>query len=373
MSVVNQEAGRRLLETPMTRKQFLALGSLGVLVLLGGLRWGTSIDDDGVQVDELSNFTIHPGWLEKDTRAPFIDSNLENKGHFKWMRETIFTSPLLMDLTMDYFKYLDQALEKKQRLRLGDMIEYAYSSACNKIEEKYGKDIVSRTSLNLEAMRTGLFAFTATVTPWFSEDDMKAFGVDLKGKKVVDYYWDGNGLGRVVFPSLFVNHEHDISEKLSNKEGLPDRVNGQDRTLHFANHLLLIFNYLYSNYFNLKTHKRMPTLLKLIVNWCGSDSAYDRGRVLSWLAGRAYELKALLDLESWPLPFIRGREDISDGPFDFRVGNDLEGNELGAETAIAFIKTLISKEDGSQVNKILEELNNQKFQDGGTEPKLPDF
>lgn len=52
------------------------------------------------------------------------------------------------------------------------------------------------------------------------------FGVDLKGKKVVDYYWDGNGLGRVVFPSLFVNHEHDISEKLSNKEGLPDRVNG---------------------------------------------------------------------------------------------------------------------------------------------------
>lgn len=372
MSVTRQEAGWRLLETPMTRKQFLVLGGLATLALLGGLQWGTSIDD-GVQAEEISNFTIYPGWLENNTRAPFIDSNLENKGHFNWMRETIFTSPLLMDLTTDYFKYLNQALEKKQRLRLGDMVGHAYSSARNKIKEKYGESTDPRTSLNLEAMHVGLFAFTAAATAWFNEGDIKAFGVDLKGKKVVEYYWDENGLGRVVFPTLFVNYEHDISEKLSNKEGLPDRVNGQDRTLHFANHLLLIFNYLYSDYFNLKTHKRMPTLLKTVVNWCGGNSVYDRGRVLSWLAGRAYELKALLDPESWPFPFVRGREDIPDGPFDFRVENDFEGNELGAETAIALIKALTGTENDTQINKILEELNNPKFLDGGTEPKLSGF
>lgn len=117
----------------------------------------------------------------------------------------------------------------------------------------------------------------------------------------------------------------------------------------------------------------MPILLKSIVNWCGGDSVYNRGRVLSWLAGRTYELKALLDLESWPLPFIRGREDIPDGPFDFRVGNDLQGNELGVETAIAFIKVLIGRENDIQIGKILQELNNPKFFDEETEPKLPDF
>lgn len=356
-----------MLDVKMTRSQFMALtGVVAVSALSGLWQWGTSIDED-VSLKKISDFPISPGWLESRTKAPFIDSNVANRGHFEWMRETIFVNPLLTDLTKDYFKYLNENLEKRQRLSLGDMISYTYENALKKMRQKYkGLQIDPETTLPLEAMHAGLFAFAAVTTPWFSEKDMNVFGVDLGGRSVVDYYWDDNGLARHVFPMVFVDNKNRIGEAVSKRNGVPERANGQDRVGHFASHLLLTFNYLYSNHFNLSTHKRIPKAISWIVNWRGGDSIYNKARALSWLAGHAYELKALSDLDSWPLPFIKNRKDVTDGLFDPRVNADLDGNTLGAETGIALYKTLVY---GKSFDHILKELNS-RFLELGEEPQL---
>lgn len=342
----------------LDRRDFLKTGmevmGIGALVSILGVDLAFKTSDRWPILREAGK-EIYPGWIEAGITSPFIQ---RDKGHFYWLKEAVFTNPALTDLTRDYYNYLLINQKEKKRLNLGDALSYGVGSAYRKLKDIDKSKVSTKTSTKFEALHAGIVVFAVGFMTWFKKSDLIRLGVPLDGyKDLFDFYQGKNGIARNVYPQLFV-------KRGQKEQALGKELNtGQDRAVHFAQHLLLVFEYLYSKRFNLNEHEQMPFLLEKIL-WLFSKSE-DKARALSYIVGKSYEYAALLSPDNWLYPG-RDQEDIVEGPFDPMVDEDYKANKLGSETGIALI-------DANSVDKVIQifhELNSDSYHDFNTEPVL---
>lgn len=195
---------------------------------------------------------FYPGWIEADIQSPFIQ---KEKGHFYWLREAVLVNPALTTLTKDYFSYLEKNRKAGTRLSLGTAVAFSMDNAQKLLGDAAKSRIDPRTNVSLESIHLGAIAFAAGFMPWFDESDLARIGVKIDSdKSAVDYFESKDGLQTVTYPKLFATGEERLNT--DNPEG------GQDRAAHFAQHLLLTFEYLYSGKYHLAEHDTMPNFLR---------------------------------------------------------------------------------------------------------------
>ncbi|MDP3988092.1 MAG: hypothetical protein Q8P80_03015 [Candidatus Levybacteria bacterium] len=262
---------------------------------------------------------IFPGWIEKGISKPFIQ---KEKGHFPWLSEAVFNNPILYEGTRDFMSFLNENKKQGKRLSLTEALLYPIEKMNQRFSNFDKSKISNKINPEDESLRVAIFVFAAGFMPWFSEAELENFGVNLAGYKDKDDYFVGQkGVERNVFPKLF-------------KDLQSGRViNGQDRAVHFAQHLLIVFEYLYSNYAGLKEHELMPPLLKVSIDLTSDGTLPGKAMALSGLLGLGWEYLSLLDAKNLP---IFASAEIEEGPFDAQVSADYKANRLGARTAIAF-------------------------------------
>lgn len=351
----------------------LGVGASALGLTAGGValaRWASQIPDRNPKEENRSDYIIFPGWIEQKVTAPFLQSD---KGHFFWMREAIFNNPLVLEATQDFFAYLTRNWRLGKRVRLGDALFYCMDKAQSLLDANW-QAVSPETNRVLEAVHLGLFAFAAGTTAnekWFTKEDLERFGIDVEDKSIAEYFWAKDGLAVVVFPKLF-GAGQDVQTETIQKI----HQEGQDRTIHFANYLLLTFEYLYSKLYGLHEHETMPNGTKKLVDFFGKGSREQEARALALITGLAYELQATLDnpLENMPVLkeiFGKGGE-IVEGMFDNMVWADLKANRLGTEAAILlfYLINLVKSLNDKLLQKLFDDLNDPRFSHFETDPKL---
>lgn len=337
-----------LINRKISRRDLIKYGILGLTLPVAGSQ-ALSIPDR--QLPEEKEEGIFPGWIESEIRTNnFI--NYKN-GHFDWLKDAVNSDPLLLHLTRDYFTFLVEKQKEGKRLELSEALMHPIRQANEIFTKAQGSvRIDPRTNTTLEAIHAGLFVFAAGFNNWWSENELKNFGVPIeKYKGVNDFFWGRDGIGTAVYPMLFTaNGRRDID---GNSAEFGYRyISGQDRSVHFAQHALLAFEYLYSKNFDLNEHKSIPNFLRAYINLSSRDSE-DQAKTFSDAVGKLYEFSGLKDLNSWPLP---GKDpaEINEGIFDPEVGNDILANKLGAKTGVELFKMALTgqKIDGSFENAV---------------------
>lgn len=348
------------LEDPIGRRELLGNAVKGGVVLLTAGATGTAVGlfTPERRTGKEEGFDLYHGCFEDRTGAKFIDPN--NRGHFPFLREAILNNPRLSDLTKDYYTYLEDNLRRKQRISLGDAFNFAVTSADKKLKDIDPAKIKPGTNPLLESLHAGLFAFAAGFMPWFSTADLKQIGVNLKSYEHSSTFFQA--LGEYVYPRLFTRE--DI------KEDPTDLESGQDRSIHFAQHQLLTFEYLYSKRFELGLEKSVPLVLQsyVFLMSLGSSTAME-AKAFSQGIGLGWEYFGLRNIENWPI-FGRKIEDIREGPFEAMVGADYKGNELGASEGINLFYLAIAGEPLEAITSSIEKLNDPKFHRFETNPEL---
>lgn len=344
---------KRLLITPATRREFGLLAGASGLGFVGGVNFLRTTERVPLLKEE--DKTIFPGWIEANTSQKFIQ---QDKGHFYFLREAILNNPLLMELTQDYFQYFNSNLSQGKRLDLGEALSQAIESSHKKLTVMEKQKISSKSDLVLESVHAGLFVFAVGfVGQWWEASDLNKFGVSLEGyKNAADYLNGTNGLLTNVYPNLFV------------KEGFKRENDGPDRAVHFAQHLLITFEYLYSKGFKLGLDESLPNLLKFLVFASSDKSLDDQARSFSKWVGIAWEYSTLSDLNNWPV--ISKKNDITEGPFDPMVEADYKANQLGAEAAVMLFNILKKEASIEQIISVVKGLNDKRFYGFETEPAI---
>ena len=336
-----------VLDLRLTRGEFLKI--LGAAVVLGAVGAGLklSFDKDRQAIQKEEGKDVFPGWIEADLKSPFIQ---EDKGHFKFLREAVFSNPIIKEATREYFGYLNENLKAGKRIGLGDALKKAIELAQDKLSSKDPSKISDKVKLNLESLHAGLFVFAAGFMTFFETEDLEELDVLPKGVKSAEEYFSGkNGIQTKVYPRIIKdgkNHEEMFA-------------NGQDRAVHFAQHLFITFEYLYSELFKLGINEKMPSYLKFLVKALGGGDVKKRAKVFSWLTGVLYEVSSLSESKNRPVLTFLGvkTEGIKEGIFEPTVNYDLEANKFAAKTAIEIMTQVLNN---GQIGDIFEELNSQE-------------
>lgn len=346
------------------RRGFLALAGSSLLAAGGLAAYTPEKPPVSQKLEKPTISEIFPGWIEKKIKSPFIRLD---KGHFHWLKEAVFNNPLLLDSTRDFFSYLNENLQAGHRLGLGEMLSQAIALSRKRLNTIKSSNFDVRVNPDLEAVYAGAITFAASLNPWFSAGDLRKFGVPLRDSPypVPEYFWGQDGLGARVLPGLF-GVENGFPEGEVTEYSEPSQT-GQDRTVHFAQHLLITFTYLYSRHHNLGEHQSIPSILRIPIAFRGENSPIKEAQIFSYWAGRLYEFSALGRSESWPIPGIRNQGQIPDGPFDLMVEADYKGNRLGALAAVALWVRILN---GQSIDPVLQELNDPRFSRFETEPRL---
>lgn len=367
----------RFLNTRISRKEGLIGAGLLGLTAVFGRDWALHTPERNRTEDLLQqSFDIFPGWLEKGT-GKFIDPDPANKGHAHWFSETLFATPSLVEISARFIKYLEKCRAVQRRLAPGEVLDRVYEMT---EDLEHSELLISKkTTSPLERMHAALYGLVAGHNPWFKEEEIQKLGVNLQGKSASTYYWQEDGVGTVVSPFLFGVPDNGRDKALL-ATGYSPRYRGQDRFVHFAHHLLLTFIYLYSRHFNLQEHLLIPRFLKAAISLKGG-SLENQARTFSDLIGKLYEISNILpfmaisgeprvnfdNFQNWPVPFVRGIDDIEEGMFDTMVEADYKANRLGAETAIVLFRRLLRQQS---LTPVIDELNDGKFAHLETEPIL---
>lgn len=356
----------QLMGVKATRGEFMImLAALGITGTAGVIFLLKAQGRKRLETGESSSFEIYPGWIE----ASIDEKNFVNfeRGHSDWLKAAVFSNPPLFALTSDYYRFLLKSQEKGKRLTLGEALCHSIAQAHDAFREA-GKylEVDQNANLGLEATRLGILAFAAgfMASDWWKLEDLEKLGVPKQRlKNVNDFYWGENGLARDVFPKLFTSSgERETEPKKANTY---EAISGQDRAVHFAQHLAITFEYLYSKQYGLLEEESIPNLAKLYVGYSSSGSIEANARAFSDGIGRFYEVSALKKASNWP--FGRDRRKIVEGPFDLEVDSDYKGNRLGAEAAIALFSRLARNQS---IEPVLEELSDPRFQYTTSEPVL---
>lgn len=310
---------------------------------------------DRPEIKEDENYDFNPGWIEARTKAKFIDP--DNDGHLPFLREAVINNPVLKDLTKEYFGYFNENLEKKQRIGLGDALYKAVEMTHEKLKNTDPSKINPKTNLILESMHAGLFVFAAGFMPWFSTDNLKEIGVNMGAYNTsFDYF---SALWKDVYPKLFAKKE--IEKDPTNLE------TGQDRAVHFAQHLLLTYEFLYSRRFNLNIETSVPFLLK------GYDFVMSEGNYLtedyrlrkeapifSQGLGLGWEYSNLFDGKNWPF-FGPTIDEIREGPWDLSVDADYKGNGAGASAGADLFHRSVTGESLDIIISVMKRFNDKRY------------
>ena len=288
-----------------------------------------------------SRYIIEPGWLERNIREPFIQSD---RGHFRFLREGILNNAIVASTTSDFFQYLLENKERGNRLTLGEMLESAFSISTEKLRSIDKKDISPslRDNLPIEAAHIAMYALAGGLgTSWWSERDLNKLGVSIKGYEDVNsFYWHTTGLGTIVFPEIYGVDNFKVDRHLTDHNRSPI-YGGADRAVHVGQHMFIVFSYLYAKHFNLPDQETMPAALKLWMKKHGNGKGVDEVRSLPRIIGRAYEASTTRKgITKW---FEDRNERITEGFLDEMVHLDLEANELGAKIGIDIWERVINE------------------------------
>lgn len=345
--------------SPLPRRNFFKIGlALSLAWKAATIPVSASLltppKDNNRRPDHTSSLSVFPGWIEDSVTSPFFTTD---KGHFTWLRLAVRNNQPITNLVKDFFQVLRQKEQEGYRFGLGE----AFSYLVDKAHQQLGIDD------SVEAVHAASVALAFCFNDKMSLFDLQSVGVSLKEyKDVMDFFWNpASGLGRKTFPKLFGLTGRAL-EFAQAKLGNDPKLTGQDRTMHFANHFLLVFEYLYSRHFGLQEHNSIPYFLKMRLLF--SSSAEEAARIFSNTAGELYEWSGLTDMKNWPIPFIgQDRRKIGEGVSDYMVGADLKGNQLGMEAAIVVWQRLIN---GQPLEPVFKELDDPRFSRLETEPKF---
>lgn len=321
---------------------------------------------------ESSSFSLFPGSIEKKIDGPFMNASpgqkngRENGGHGPWMLEAVTKNPLLLSLTKDFVQYAYDELSRGRRLKLGTALAYSIGGARAALTKLDKSQISPRTNLDIEVIHHGIFPVAILATPWFNKQDLELFGfpknVLEENRFLKNIYWDEQRIGRDGFPRLFGNG-------ITDPPGKAPHNSGEDRMMHFVNHLLITFVYRYSSHYGLHEHTTIPLGLRALIlkgRLLGNFRSHeDEALFFSEKVGGAYELSNLKDTKNWPI--INPVEQISEGPFDPMAESDYKANRLGEITAIALFLRAFNYRS---LDPVFEELNDPKFADFRTLPHL---
>jgi len=313
---------------------------------------------------ESGDFTLYPGWMETNITSPLIQAD---QGHFAWLREAVFANPLVQGLTKVFFNYLEGQRDNNRRLTMGEALSHTIGQAAQSLDQIARDKISPQTNMSLETVHLGVTVLAAGFITWFNPAQLKTLGISLTGfRSVSDYFWNRKkGLGTIVFPRLFGLDESQLGSMPNIGDEEEPRFTGEDRSLHFSQHLLLGIEYFYSRFFHLGEHDSIPFVLKLLMSFGQTEA--DRARILSDKTGYFYELSSLRNRKNWPIPFVRWSNVIGEGIFDSMVKADYKGNRLGVETAIELWHRTAS---GLSIAPVMDELTNPKFTNIRTSPAL---
>lgn len=339
----------RLSHPGITRRHFMVgAGALGATGVVFSNPLVSIFTQDESTRKELSE-TISPGWIEAKIQPPFVQVD---KGHFHFLREAVLTNPMLHELTTDFFSYLRQNKEMGNKLGLGDTLGYVLLKTQERFKFLDKNQISAKSELGIEILHAASFVFAAGFMPWFSEKDLRSFGVTLKeGQKVGDYFMDNkDGVVMNVMPGLFLKKE------------LSEGGQGRDRVIHFAQHFFLGSEYLYAG---LTGSSFINPQLKLLVIKNGSDNLVKNAREFSEWMGVGWEYSNLTDLRNWP-----PNANIAEGPFDPMVNADYKANELGVNTAIGLFRCSYNGESIDMIIEKSKRLNNKMYEKFEAKPTV---
>lgn len=343
----------------VSRRVFLLTGIAGLTA--GTTAAGLSYPENQPPL-ESNGYGIFPGWIENNVGEKFIQAQ---DGHFRWFREAVFQNPVVLETTKKFISHLMDNWQSRKRVELGTSLAFALTLAEKEIRESR-LSFNSNSNYQLEALHVATLVFAAGFTGgWFTKEELRKLGFTIDDKTGLgEYFWDKErGVGTVVFPKLFgIDREEPVAE-----DGKTKKVHfgGQDRTIHFAHHLLTSFVYMYSKYYGLSLHKSMPGIIRAITSAVKNDSTQSDTIVLSEVLGRVYEFMRIFHPDN--LPFGKNGDEITDGAFDNMVEADYKGNRFGTEVAIEIFRRCI---DGELIDPVLEELNDERFSRFEEEPRL---
>lgn len=368
-AIVTETTETPKLKRGLTRRQLIAGGSA---VALGAVlkadwdlfsylgqetrKWALETPKKPSQQVLIDNNLIYPGWIERRIESPLLQSNY---GYLRWLTEAVNNNPELLNLTRIYYQALESRWQNSQRFELGEALFSAmYAGQLFMNQPGVDRLIVASTRFNreIEATHLGVLLFGAGFTPWFNLDQLKKMGMSKervdKYPTGVQFYWAEDGFARKTYPQIF-------SAPLLKDLDFPPKYSGQDRTGHFAGCMLLTFEYLYSNYFNLSEHKYTPNPLRLMLDTARFFGHYpylkDEALQFTLLSGLIHEILGLRisgNRRFWD------RENVYEGILDSMVEADLKANELGAKVGIdLFYRAL----NGHSIEALTSELNKTRF------------
>src|SRR3989344_464986 len=346
------------LEREITRRNLLkaGIGAVG-LYTAGAILSG--VPDKSAYPETKSDFVVSQGWIEKDISVPFINS--EN-GHLDWIKAAS-SNRVIRDLTAQSFKYLFASSERGHRLGLGDIYENCINNANQVLRNLDNSAVDPRLNLSLEAVHASSIAVAIPLLPLLERRDLLKFGLSESQMISFKRYWQYDGLGSLVLPSLFKIEglDHDLEFI---KKGYKPRAEGYDRSIHFANHFLITFEYLYSFFNGLKEHESIPRGLKwgLSLKSLVEHRPHEIARAFSYALGRGYKIKELGDSWNWSL-----LNEPPGGPFNKAVNATYAANDFGTDAAIKIFRRTYT---GRQIDDLLHLLNDPKYSVFGTSPVL---
>lgn len=346
------------LERGMTRRNLFKAG-LGALGLYAAGKMLSDTPDKSAYPETESDYVISPGWIEKDINVPFIDSK---NGHLEWLKAAS-SNGIIRNLTAQSFQYFFANTESGHRLGLGDIYKNSIDNAIKVFSGLDKPSVDPRSNLYLEAVHAASIAVAIPLMPLLERKDLLKFGLSEIQMASFKRYWQHDGLGALVLPPLFKIEglDHDLEFI---KKGYKPRAEGYDRSIHFANHFLITFEYLYSFFNGLKEHESIPRGLKWgldlkgLVKYRPSEMA----RAFSYAVGRVYKIKELENPVNWPL-----FNEPPGGHFNKTVDATYAANDFGTDAAIKIFRRTYN---GRTINDLLQLLNDPKYSAFSTPPVL---
>lgn len=322
-------------------------------------QWGNEQVSDLLTVSKPATQTTfgQPTSLRTDkleTKLPGKLSILDIQGLSSTTSGMVKSSPSLSRLVITYHNYLEQKRQARERVGLGELLDFAITQADQAIEQESPEN----TNRLIEAPRSALIGLNAILT--LSAQDLREIGVKNipQGDQA---FWGHQGVAMTVLPRISGEDTPEAERAdhdLINQE-LSPRVTGADRLRHLIAAATLAYNYRFLKYAGLEDQINSVKGVALAAKLFGQGDVAQEAAVFTWIPALGYEILALRLPEDRFIPWLPHKP-ASEGLMEDRFANDVVADSDGIALAQALFE---NAQAGQSWREVVLRLSDRRYQE----------
>lgn len=309
-------------------------------------------------LSDLLTVSLKPGELE--AKLPGKMSILDIQALSTANSQMVKSSPFLSKLVVTYHNYLEQKRQVKQRIGLGELLDFAITQADQVIEQESPEN----TNRLIEAPRSALIGLNAILT--LSAQDLREIGVKNipQGDEA---FWSHQGVAMTVLPRISGEDtpEAERADHALIDQGLSFRITGADRLRHLIAATTLAYNYRSLKYAGLEDPINSVKSVALAAKLFGRGDVAQEAAVFTMIPALGYEILALRWPENRFIPWLPHKP-AAEGIMEDRFANDLMADLDGVTIAQALFE---NAKAGKSWREVVLNLSDREYQ----KPRVPGF